>query len=317
MVDIAGLARQLGMEASRDPASQMVVLSGTRGTIVFNPKLSGVLIGGQVRFRGHHVLIANGQVSVPAGFVAECEKLLGVRVGMQPTREPAPRTGRTFQVVLDPGHGGRDPGAIGVSGRYEKTVNLSVAHVVAAELRARGVSVTMTRSGDNFVEVDERAAIGNRLRADAFVSIHSDVSVSRSTTGYTVYVVHTNYSDSARASMVADEYALDLGEYNGGRAASEERRREIVRSILAANRARSMRLASLIRVQLSSATYTTDRGTHLGELRVVKRAVCPAVLVELGFMSNAAEEQMLFQSDYQEALGSAIAKGIILFLKGG
>jgi len=306
MTAISGLAQQLNLTASRDAASNMLVLSGERGTVVFNPHLRGVVIGDKVCFRGHRVIITQDQVSVPPGFVAECERQLRP-AGPRPApeaRPPASVAWGRFHVVIDAGHGGRDPGAIGVSGRYEKAVNLATAQLVAAKLRARGVRVTMTRSDDRFIELNDRAATGNRARADAFVSIHADSSESRSAFGYAAYVVHTKngYSDSDRAGKIARECGLDF---------------YACKSTLARNRAGNMRLASAVRTHMRGATSSPDRGTRLGALRVLERSLCPAVLIELGFLSNPMEESRLFQPDYQDRLASAISDGIAAFLSGG
>ena len=242
---------------------------------------------------------------MPPGFIAECQRQL---------RPAAPRTApeakpsasvpwSRFHVIIDAGHGGRDPGAIGVSGRYEKVVNLATAQLVAAKLRAKGVRVTMTRADDRFIELNDRAAIGNGSRADVFVSIHADWSDNRSVLGYTAYVVHTKdgYSDSSRAAKIARECGLDF---------------HACQSTLARNRAANMRLASVVRMRMHGATNSPDRGTHLGALRVLERSLCPAILIELGFLSNPREESRLFQPDYQERLASAISEGIVAFLGG-
>jgi len=254
-----------------------------------------------VLFRGHRVVIANGRVSVPAGFVPACRKLLkpaGPRE--RPAKPPAKRYGR-FHVVIDPGHGGRDPGATGVSGGYEKTVNLLTSQLIAGKLRARGVRVTMTRTSDVFIPLNERAAIGNRAGADVFVSIHADANHDRSRRGFTLFVCHTkpSYSDSTRASKIFRECSLDIGS---------------CRTLLKRNRGRSLRLASLIRVQMGRATNAPDHGTRLGALRVLERSACPVALVELGFMSNPSENLRLMKAEYQERLAAAVAGGIIRFL---
>ena len=300
MMSITGLSTQLGLGVFRNGRPDMIVLTGERGTVVFNPRLRGVLVGDQVLFRGHRVVVRNGQVSVPAGFVAECEKRLKPRA---PARPIAPRRPdyRRFHVVIDPGHGGRDPGAIGVRSGYEKTVNLLTAEIAAARLRAAGVRVTMTRSSDVFIPLNERAAIGNRAGADAFISIHADSNGSSAPRGFSVYVCHTkpSYSDSARASKIFGECGLSVA---------------ACRAELGRNRALSGQLASLIRLELGEATEAPDRGTHLGAFRVLERSLCPAVLVELGFMSNPHENARLLEAGYQDRLGSAIAAATLRLL---
>jgi len=303
MMDVHGIARELKLEVSHDAATRMVVLSGARGTVVFNPRLRGILVGDEVLFRGHRVIVRGNRVSVPAGFLAACREHLGA---VEPTPALPVRPAPKFHVVVDAGHGGHDPGAVGANGAYEKTVNLLTAKRIASKLEAHGIRVTLTRSGDVFVPLNERAAIGNRFHADAFVSIHADAAESRDARGFTLLVVHTKYSDSSRAALVAGEYDLP------GTAGREE----TVRALMTRNRLHNRRLASRIRQEMDRVTDSPDRGTQLGALRVLRRSVCPAVLVELGFLSNPAENARLVRSDYQERLASAVAAGIIRFLEG-
>jgi len=310
MVEAQGLADRLGLEVSSDSSAGMLILSGSRGVVVFNPLMRAVLIDDEVCFRGHRVVIDGERVSVPEGFVASCEERLRPR---PPKKDPKPKeteqdsppppAAPRFHVVLDPGHGGRDPGAISVHGAYEKTVNLTVSRLVAAKLRSAGIRVTMTRDRDVFVQLNDRAAVANRLRADAFVSIHADSCRRRLVRGFTLYVLRNGagrYSDATRASVICGEYGSTQHE---------------VRSLLTRNRARNTVLASAIRLQMQKATDSPDRGTHLGELRVLERAACPAVLIELGFLSHSLEAKRLFRPAYQEALAAAITQGIRTFLK--
>jgi len=319
LVDFRVLAEQLGLELAPDfSAGDIIVLTGDRGTVVFNRRMPGVLVDGQARFRNHRVVMRGMQVSVPEDFVARCNEMLGpVEAEAEPEPGPKPESVVRFRVVLDPGHGGRDPGAVRRGLGYEKTVNMIVSRLVAARLKARGIEVTLTRTDDRFIELNDRPAVGNRLRADAFVSIHADACERASARGFTVFVVHTKYSDSSRAALVCDEYAPDVDRYNGGRPASRARRLEIIQSLMAGNRFGSRRLAALIRTEMRGVPDSSDRGTQLGALRVLRRSVCPAVLVELGFMSNPAEGRRLFQAAHQARLADAVAAGIVRFLQGG
>jgi len=127
-------------------------------------------------------------------------------------------------------------------------------------------------------------------------------------------VVHRKYSDASRALLVSDEYSLDVKRHNGGHPVSAGRRLEIVRSLLGQNRLLSTRLAALVRCEMGKVTHSPDRGTQLGAFRVLRRSVCPAVLIELGFMSNPAEERRLYQPAHQRALAAAITNAIVAFL---
>lgn len=124
---------------------------------------------------------------------------------------PTPPTTRTMPpvtIVVDAGHGGRDSGALGVSKSPEKTINLNIAREVARQLEARGANVTMTRSSDRFIELDDRAAMADRTHADLFVAIHSDSSRRAAVTGTTIYVARGAGTASRRA---ADSIAAAIG----------------------------------------------------------------------------------------------------------
>ncbi len=173
-------------------------------------------------------------------------------------------------VVIDAGHGGKDVGAISCLGFYEKTVNLSVARKVASLLRQRGLKVIMTREGDEFIELEERAAIANRNNAQLFVSIHCDSMEKSSKQGFTIYVARSG----SRASRQAAEAI-----------------------------ARAM-----------AKTGLDNQGVREADYKVLIYTQGPAVLVELGYLSNYQEAGLLKDSSFQNRLAEAIAKGISDFL---
>jgi len=174
-------------------------------------------------------------------------------------------------VCIDPGHGGKDPGALGCNGTMEKTVNLAVAAAVTEILTRRGARVVMTRTDDTFVELNERAAIANRNRVDLFVSIHADSCTNPSATGFTLYCSRSASGESLRAADAL--------------------------------------------VRRMSACAADSRGVRRADFRVLVRTSCPAVLVELGYLSNHAEARKLSRLDYQRRLAEAIADGIGDFLR--
>ncbi|MEN8126884.1 MAG: N-acetylmuramoyl-L-alanine amidase [Planctomycetota bacterium] len=145
----------------------------------------------------------NGAIVCPIGTVAEVNgstyvsRLLIPKIrGHLLTSSPIAVPDTTYQsisgiVVVDPGHGGRDPGAQSILGYWEKDVNLIIARKLASYLENRGATVIMTRNSDTFVELNERAEIANRAGADLFVSVHADSHPSSSQNGYTIYVARS------------------------------------------------------------------------------------------------------------------------------
>jgi len=118
----------------------------------------------------------------------------------QPAARPATGAGlRGVTIVVDPGHGGRDPGALGRGPVVEKTINLDIAQELAERLKSRGARVVMTRNADKFIELDARAAVADRTKADLFVSIHADSAKRSSATGMTVYISRSASNASRQA----------------------------------------------------------------------------------------------------------------------
>ena len=185
-VAVDALSQQLGMTATHEAG--MVVFTGSQGTIVFNPRVNGIYVGSGVCFRGFRPIVTDTQVSVPPNFVEQCSQMLGTGRTPVPTISTIPSTpvqmGK-YHVVLDAGHGGKDPGAIAVNGAHEKDINLSITEMVAQDLMAKGIQVTMTRDSDVFIDLDDRPAVANRIGADAFVAIHADASANRATSRMT------------------------------------------------------------------------------------------------------------------------------------
>ena len=131
-----------------------------------------------------------------------------------PALVPAPEKGLrrigAVTIIVDPGHGGRDPGSLGLGGVPEETINLNIGRELARLLEERGARVTMTRSGDSFIELDDRAALADRTHADLLVSIHADSSKRPDVSGATVYIARSaseQSRDAARRIAAALERA--------------------------------------------------------------------------------------------------------------
>jgi N-acetylmuramoyl-L-alanine amidase len=163
----------------KNAANTVLIFTHADGRFFVNGKAIGPV--GQVRRVG-------GTTYVPQTLLATIQPLLQVPGPEQPpvTPRPRPKPG-TALVVVDAGHGGKDPGSM-VGGRYEKHITLQVATKVAALLAQQGVNVVMTRRDDSFIELEDRARIANDRDTDLFVSIHADSAPDRSISGFTVYV---------------------------------------------------------------------------------------------------------------------------------
>jgi len=173
-----------------------------------------------------------------------------------------------YKVVIDAGHGGYDSGAVSVTGKYEKTFNLSVAKKVKALFdKEPKIAAYMTRSDDTFVSLDDRAAFANQLGADVFVAIHGNNFTAASTGTQTYY--YNSYSEA---------FADTMHKY------------------------------------LVAATGFRDDLVRKEDFRVVRKTDMPAVLLEVGYLSNKTEEALMFTDSFQNKVAAAIVKGIKTYL---
>lgn len=185
--------------------------------------------------------------------------------------------GGVIGVVVDPGHGGKDPGAVCGDVR-EADVNLAVGLVLAELLRARGYGVTMTRIEEGqHVGLDERCRIANRSEARCFVSVHCN---------------------------------------SEGEAGAGARKASGVECLYMEGSERGKRLAELVQRRLVAVTGARDRGVKTRQgLAVLRGTSMPAVLVECGFLSNAAERMLLGTPGYRQAVAGAVAEGVDEYLR--
>jgi len=230
-----------------------------------------------------------------------------------PGSGPKGRSRTVERVVVDPGHGGNDPGATGPTGLKEKDVTLAIAHKVAPLLARQGVEVTLTRDDDRFVTLEERTARANAFGADLFVSIHCNAAEKPGRRGIETYVLDTTASEMA--SRVAAR------ENGASQAATNEVAQLLASMRLADQATRSTRLAELLqRSSLASLTGSygdlVDGGVHRAGFYVLVGARMPAVLFEASYISNATEEQRLGSGDYQQRLADAIANAVKAYKEG-
>jgi N-acetylmuramoyl-L-alanine amidase len=215
------------------------------------------------------------------------------------------------RVVIDPGHGGHDTGAIGKSGTREKDITLAISQKLAAALRERGLEVLLTRDDDRYVRLEDRAQFANESRGDLFISIHCNSAPNRRLRGVETYTLNIS----------SDRYSIRLAAREN---ASSEKGISDLQFILAdlatkANTGESTRLATQVQKSLVghlSREYSgiKDLGTKEALFYVLLGVKMPAILVETSFLSHEEEEERLASEDYQQAVARAIAQGVEDFL---
>ena len=233
-----------------------------------------------------------------------------------PTPTPAPvqvleRSGPQ-PIVIDPGHGGKDTGAVSSSGLTERDLTMAVARRLAAELRARGHAVRLTREDGEGRALTDRTAIANRLEAKAFVSLHANASTFSSVRGSETY--YMSLDDEATDEAAA---ALARLENEAGSEAPEQTDLDLILWDLAQASVLndSAMLAVAVQTRLNALLDIRDRGVKQAPFVVLTGATMPAILVEVGFLSNPTEAGRLASAEHQQALASAIATGIDAFLR--
>jgi len=217
--------------------------------------------------------------------------------------------GSIKKVVIDAGHGGRDPGAIGRSGLLEKEVTLDISRRLAGLLNADGVETSLVRSGDRYITLAGRVVAANRPGNSIFVSIHANANPSKNMKGFEVYYITPRISDTARAlsSARSEHLALD-----GSFAATPSLTLKALLwdMIHTYNRSESILLSKSICDVTGNSLDTKVIGVKSANYHVLRGASIPAVLVEVGFLSNSSEEQLLKEGSYRQKIAQAIHDGI-------
>lgn len=233
----------------------------------------------------------------------------------QPTRrgaQNAPEVNRLITIVLDAGHGGEDPGAIGRRGSYEKNVTLSIARRLKQKIDAEpNMRAVMTRNGDYFVPLQHRVAMARRVQADLFVSIHADAFVRPEARGSSVYVLSERGATSSAARWLAQrENEADL--IGGVNLARQEG--HLARTLLDLSQTAtindSLKLGAAVLNELGGVNKLHKPQVEQAAFAVLRAPDIPSVLVETAFISNPEEERRLNDNAYQEKMADAIMRGV-------
>jgi N-acetylmuramoyl-L-alanine amidase len=305
---LSPLCVQKGFSWDYDTFTRTVTL--TRGAHKVNLKAgdSFVVVDGRLQQLGHPVDLYQGAIVVPYKFP---EQILDpfVREAYAPAPSGAPLFG-IKKIVVDAGHGGNDPGAIGRSGLREKDINLDIAKRLSKLLKDEGFEVVLTRSGDRFIELSRRVEIANDSKADLFVSVHTNANRVRSLKGFEIYYVSPYASDSKRALSASKEGLLKFGPACFADP-SPDLKAVLWDMIYTSSRAESIELARTISRTVDSDMDVKVLGVKSANFFVLKGARMPAVLVEIGFISNHNEEQLLKNTYYRQQIADAIHRGIL------
>lgn len=245
-------------------------------------------------------------VSSSSSSIAMNPTLIGQKEGFMPINA----------IILDPGHGGKDPGGLGVNGIKEKEIVLAIMKKLGTMIvKQTGMKVFVTRNTDRFVSLKERTDLATELIKKnynpIFVSIHGNISLNRKTGGIEVYSLSDKASDDEALSVETME--------NAGFSKSDVEKTEalslIINDLLKDGiRSQSLKLAQHVGKGMRNATLAQVRGVKRANFFVLKYNSMPSILIEVGFLSNIRESRLLLNKDYQKKIAAGIFKGINDFL---
>jgi N-acetylmuramoyl-L-alanine amidase len=234
------------------------------------------------------------------------------------TRAPGTTPLKLRSVTIDPGHGGKDCGAIGPGGLQEKEVVLQIAKLLRDRLKRKyGIDVFLTREDDTFLELDQRAAIANNNKSDIFLSIHTNSGKRKLVQGFEVFYLNRQPSDDYAMETATQE---NVGSSTGQGANQTQKVSEDIQAILwdlIQNKymEESSILAEKILLANEASFNRSSRGVKQAPFVVLFGIEMPAVLVEVDFISNPSQEKQLKDEDYLQRISDSLIKGIIDFKK--
>ncbi|WP_282410742.1 N-acetylmuramoyl-L-alanine amidase [Pseudomonas sp. PS02303] len=227
---------------------------------------------------------------------------------------------RDIIVVVDPGHGGKDPGAVGAKGEREKDVVLSIAQLLAKRLkREKGFDVKLVRNDDFFVPLRKRVEIARKHNADIFISVHADAAPRLTASGASVYCLSEGGATSATARFMAQrENGADL---LGATSLLNLKDKDpmlagvILDMSMNATIAASLQLGSTVLGSLAAITSLHQKRVEQAGFAVLKSPDVPSILVETGFISNARDSQRLVTARHQQAVADGLFEGLLRYFQ--
>ncbi len=228
---------------------------------------------------------------------------------------------RDIVIAIDAGHGGEDPGSIGASGRYEKTVTLAISKMLAKRLNdTKGLKAVMTRTGDYYVGLNKRSSIARKASSDLLLSIHADAFTSKQPHGASILVLSTKRADSEVGRVLENnerhsELLGGVGEIIDSNENSKYLARTLIDMSMENAKVESYNIASDILTRLNKVTHLHKKKPVLASLAVLKSPDFPSLLVETGFISNPKEEKKLFNKAHREKMVDAIYQAVTKYFR--
>ena len=216
---------------------------------------------------------------------------------------------KNFIVVIDPGHGGKDPGAIGVNGTFEKDINLLFAKIIKSVLSSNNIKVKLTRIDDRYLYLRERINFAEKAKADLFISIHADASKNRNASGFSIFSLSNKASDNEARELAQRENKSD---FIGGlkiRHSDPLIKDNLIKIFQRQTMNESSKIANIVIRNIKKLSIK-NRGHRNAGFVVLKSLTTPSILVELGFITNKKEEKLLNNKRYLTKISKIISLSI-------
>lgn len=310
--DLARYVQGFDLECRWDPFARRVTLSRGRRFLTFLMDEPFVSVDGKVyrledppRFWQGRTLVPAEMLNWPWWREVAAEEAVLFLGAAEPYRVDA--------IVLDAGHGGSDPGAIGWGGLREKDVTLAFTKLLGAQLERQGLAVYYTREDDRSVSLESRSQLANRSNADLILSIHANAADGRGgANGYEIYTLSDAVDGAGRARAVMQE---GRGEWEDNpdfpnKAGQDPTLWDL---ILTENSRESLDLARLMAGEIRAAGLGEDRGLKTASFHVLWSTDKPALLLELGFLSHADEARRLGDAAFLGKFARAVSRGIVKY----
>ena len=285
-VALKDLATMYGLTLKAGSAPKSWVIAGEYVRLEFSQDTRQAVVNGTVAWLHAPIAKVKGDWSI-----SDADAQYVVDPLVRPSAYLSAR--ETKLVVIDPGHGGKDPGTLSSAGLQEKALNLDVARRVVNHLAVAGVKAVLTRTSDTFVELSDRPKAATKAKGDLFVSIHMNSAATKSVRGIETFsVAAAGHAPTAGGTPGAKYPAVPNNAFNHS----------------------SEILAYQIQKALIGVTRTEDRGVKHARFVVLRESAMPATLVECGFLSHAPEAQKLGTPSYRETIAQGIAQGILNYI---
>lgn len=313
-IPLIAVCDSYGLSWEWDPVGKVVVLKKNGVEARLKVESHRIFVNGNMRDLEKAPKFHENAVVVPVSFAEKTMgKIFGEWAEPVPQRPGAPVSAIRHTIntiVIDPGHGGKDPGAIGRYNLKEKEIVLDIARHLKKELESVGIKVILTRDSDTFIPLGKRADIANKAEADFFISVHANAFRSRRAKGFETYYLSEATDDGARALAAAENASL---KYEEGSFYKPTECIDVWGLELDENRIESRELASSICGTVSNRLAVKNRNVKSARFYVLKHACMPAVLVEVGFISNTDDASSLKTPYYRKKLAESIGEGVLRY----